>query len=90
MFKASDEGEYLHYLFGAIGEVLLNLLIGELKYLQSVRVGCLRRLSLREVVDDPLVRECLLDVLVGEVHYQVAIRVGLPPDTIVKDDFLLA
>jgi len=70
--------------------VLLNLLIGELKYLQSVRVGRLRRLSLREVVDDPLVRECLLDVLVGEVHYQVAIRVGLPPDTIVKDDFLLA
>ena len=70
--------------------MFLNLLIGKLKYLQAVRVSSLRRLSLREVVDDPLVRECLLDVLVGEVHYQVPIRVGLPPHTIVEDDFLLA
>lgn len=83
-------GVNLHDLFGAIGEVFLNLLIGKLKYLQAVRVSRLRRLSLREVVDDPLVWECLLDVLVGKVHYQVAIRVGLPPHTIVEDDFLLA
>lgn len=70
--------------------MFLNLLIGKLKYLEAVRVSSLRRLSLCEVVDDPLVWECLLDVLVGKVHYQVAIGVGLPPHTIVKDDFFLA
>ncbi len=83
-------GVNLHDLFGAIGEVFLNLLIGKLKYLQAVLVSSLRRLSLCKVVDDPLVWECLLDVLVGKVHYQVPIRVGLPPHTIVEDDFLLA
>lgn len=80
----------LHDLFGAIGEVFLNLLICKLKYLQAVRVSSLRRLSLCKVVDDPLVWESLLDVIVGKVHYQVTIRVGLPPHTIVEDDFLLA
>lgn len=70
--------------------MFLNLLISKLKYLQAVRVSSLRRLSLREVVDNPLVWECLLDVLVGKVHYQIPIRVGLPPHTIVEDDFLLA
>jgi len=80
----------LHDLFGAIGEVFLNLLIGKLKYLQAVRISSLRRLGLCKVVDDSLVWESLLDVIVGKVHYQVPIRVGLPPHTIVEDYFLLS
>jgi len=70
--------------------MLFNLLVCKFEYLETIRVSRLSSFSLREVVDDPLVREGLLDIFICKVNDQVPIRESLPSNTIRKNDLFLA
>ena len=80
----------LHDFLGAVGEVLLDLVVGELEDLQAVGEGGLRGPRLRKVVDDALVRIGLLDVVVVEVDDGVAVGEHLALDAIVENHLFLS
>ena len=81
---------HLHDLLGFVGEVLLNLIVGELEDLKLVGESRLRRLSLCEVVYNLLVRIGLFDVGIVEINNRVAVWEGFALHTVVEDNFLLA
>lgn len=70
--------------------MFLDLLVGKLEDLESVREGGLRRLCLSKVINNFLVGPSLLDILIVEVYYGVAIREAFSLDTVVEDDLLFA
>ena len=81
---------HLHDLLGFVGEVLLNLIVGELEDLELVWEGRLRCLSLCKVVYNLLVRVGLFDVGIVEINNRVAVWEGFALHTVVEDDFFLA
>ena len=81
---------HLHDLLGFVGEVLLNLIVGELEDLELVWEGRLRCLSLCKVVYNLLVRVGLFDVGIVEINNRVAVWEGFALHTVVEDNFLLA
>lgn len=79
----------LHDLLGAVGEVLLYLVVSELEDLEPVWEGSLRGLGFGEVVDDALVGVGLFDVAVVKVDNGVAVGEDLALNTVVEDHLLL-
>ena len=80
---------HLHDLLGFVGEVFLDLIVGELEDLELVGESRLRRLSLCEVVYNLLVRVGLFDVGIVEINDRVAVWEGFALHTVVEDNFLL-
>ena len=80
----------LHDFFGAVREVLFDLVICKFEYLKTISECSLCCPCLGEVVHDSLVSVCLLDVIVIEIHYGVAIWKYFTFDTVVEDYFLLS
>jgi len=70
--------------------MLLNLLVAELEYLQTLRERSLGCLSVCKVVDDLLVRESLFDVIVVEVDNRVSVRESLSSNSVAKNNFFLS
>ena len=70
--------------------MFLNLIVLELKHLQTIWESRLRGLSISKVVDYSLIRVSLLDVVVVEVHDCVPIREHLSLHPVVEDHLLLA
>ena len=76
--------------FRPVREVFLDLIVLEFEDLNTVGEGGLRRLRVREEVDDLASLEALLDVIVLEEDYLVAIRPDFPLDTVGEDYLFLA
>lgn len=70
--------------------MFLDLIVGELEHLETVRERRLSRLCFCKVIGHLLVRKGLFDVLVVEVDDSVAIREAFALDSVVEDDFLFA
>ena len=69
--------------------MFLNLIVLELKHLQTIWESRLRGLSISKVVDYSLIRVSLLDVVVVEVHDCVPIGEHLSLHPVVEDHLLL-
>lgn len=82
-------GLNLHYLLGAVWEVLLDLLVLKLKDLKTVRVGCLSSLCFSEEVNHPLIWVRLLYVFVRKINDQVTIWICFSSDAIRENDLFL-
>lgn len=70
--------------------MFFDLGVGELEYLETVRVSCLSCFGLGKVINNFLVGVGLLDVVIVEVNNRVPIRESLSPHTVAKDHFLLS
>ena len=70
--------------------MLLNLIVHEFKYLQTICKGCLCRFCFRKEIYDLTAGERLLDVLILEENYLVTVRPNLSLDSIWEDNFFLA
>lgn len=86
LLLASD----LHDLFSAVGEMLLDLLVRKLEYLEPVHERGLRGARVCKVINHFAVRERLLHVFVCKVNNHVAIRIGFSLNTVRENDLLLA
>lgn len=67
--------------------MFFNLIVGELEDLKTFRQCCLGSLSLKEVIDNSLVRICLLHVSIFEIDDSISIQECFSTNTIRKNHF---